>query len=1386
MKKSAIFLMLAVSLVAFSCATDTTEDLGVELGNNGSLTEITLSLEESRTQLGEKAGEVYPLYWSEGDKIAINGVASEPLTAASDGSSTALFNIYGVVDYPYNIVYPAPAEASKVITETIKEVADATEVEKDVEVVLYPVTFPAEQNYKAGTIADGVAPMYGYVGEVGTTPSLYHLSGILRFALTGEVTLSRVVVKSEAGAIAGTYYVRCETGELVAKEESTSNEISMSFGDGLVLDKEVAQPIYIVVPNGNYGVFVATFHATTGEKMTVRFDTANKPISVGKVREFAPFLFMANDYDATEAFEIYDIATLRAFAASASANTFYPRTEAKLMADIDMTGEEWTPIEGFRHTFNGNNKSIIGLSAPLFGTTSGVIKDLKLENVALVSNGNLKMGSVACVLTSTGYANKAAVINCEASGTLTVSNPDWVPTSSQDKDAKVVNYGGLVGAAFGADVTNSTNKVAITVDLMQQVGSKTAVYSSIAGVVGCADIATLTSGGEAVTIISGCKNEAPINYVDKTSAETKALVNGPRLGAILGCGIKGAEVLNCENSAEGDITLNSYFYGEGGAGGGMPIGGVVGYNNNGAVKNSVNRGDVVVDGILKSINLGGVGGYITYCWNDELQNYGAVIIKESARLRGCAVGGIAGMFYGNGTNTDHTFANCTNNGPIKVLASHEENYTVSKATDNPYYYRIGGITGFGRTKTTGGCTNNGDITVSGDIKIAANSEYSEEAIGIAGCIGFKTSGSPSGKWENNGAITVDATFSFDDDENSGIHPIAVAGVYGPTSGISTEAECVNNGAITFNGKYEGAKVPVYIGGIYAGGNSENGYYNKTVSNAKNTGDITIGATAKTTKNVYVGGIQAYTGSTTVPTSIENSGDINVDAKASIAGTLYVGGIYGRFAGGNLANLTNSGNINIAYTTNGKLCVGGIASYNVTGKSVTDVVNTGNIILSGTFNKSVNVGGIFAEMASANTSGTGLFTRVVNGELDADGKPLDNKGKITMSGTCSYDVASGSAGTGVNALSIAGLCASNHYQYRPGNMDDCHNYGDFEISGTIKGRCYMAGISVACPIADKTVTNCSNCGDVTFSGTLQSSTNGIIYQGGFSYTIDKAIKFTNFQQKGNLTITDTATISGTIYIGGFSYNLSSAILDGCSNSGSVSHNGQQKGGSVYIGGLASYTIKSVTIKNNYTNSGDMSFGGSYSASSGVYLSGLGCINGTAQNFTEAGLIINRGKVSYTGASTHKDGKVRVGGLFANIPESVTTITASDKVDFVNLGQLTYSGTISNKANASVGGIAAISSSIITGAKAYFNADVVDGISSGFITGSARSTTVIASKCQIGGSFVGEYNVEEDEYSTIKLTSSNFYQSIYGSGKNTDWTGTDNYDGCSVLTTAPKVE
>ena len=114
MKTITRFLLAVVAVVAFSCTTDTTQDLGVGLGNNGGLTEITLSLEASRTQLGEKAGDLYPLQWSEGDKISVNGVESNALSAEDVGKTTATFSVAGTPAKPYCIAYPA-APAGQVL-----------------------------------------------------------------------------------------------------------------------------------------------------------------------------------------------------------------------------------------------------------------------------------------------------------------------------------------------------------------------------------------------------------------------------------------------------------------------------------------------------------------------------------------------------------------------------------------------------------------------------------------------------------------------------------------------------------------------------------------------------------------------------------------------------------------------------------------------------------------------------------------------------------------------------------------------------------------------------------------------------------------------------------------------------------------------------------------------------------------------------------------------------------------------------------------------------------------------------------------------------------------------------------------------------------------------
>jgi hypothetical protein len=95
-----IFVAVAFAFVSFACTTDATNDLGIDVADQN-LTSITLSLEESRTQLGERAGDLYPLYWSKGDQISVNGVASSALSTDAAGAATATFTVAGTLEKPY-------------------------------------------------------------------------------------------------------------------------------------------------------------------------------------------------------------------------------------------------------------------------------------------------------------------------------------------------------------------------------------------------------------------------------------------------------------------------------------------------------------------------------------------------------------------------------------------------------------------------------------------------------------------------------------------------------------------------------------------------------------------------------------------------------------------------------------------------------------------------------------------------------------------------------------------------------------------------------------------------------------------------------------------------------------------------------------------------------------------------------------------------------------------------------------------------------------------------------------------------------------------------------------------------------------------------------------
>ena len=70
--------------------------------------------------------------------------------------------------------------------------------------------------------------------------------------------------------------------------------------------------------------------------------------------------------------------------------------------------------------------------------------------------------------------------------------------------------------------------------------------------------------------------------------------------------------------------------------------------------------------------------------------------------------------------------------------------------------------------------------------------------------------------------------------------------------------------------------------------------------------------------------------------------------------------------------------------------------------------------------------------------------------------------------------------------------------------------------------------------------------------------------------------------------------------------------------------------------------------------------------------------------------------------------------------------------------------------------------------------------GFTIGVPRTDVVKATNCKVGGSILGEYDTEDEEYKTTSLDGSNYYKYIYSTPVGEDVAVAD---GCSFLSAKP---
>lgn len=511
------------------------------------------------------------------------------------------------------------------------------------------------------------------------------------------------------------------------------------------------------------------------------------------------------------------------------------------------------------------------------------------------------------------------------------------------------------------------------------------------------------------------------------------------------------------------------------------------------------------------------------------------------------------------------------------------------------------------------------------------------------------------------------------------HGALAGGIIGYATPNTTLKDCINYGTVAHKcaaGGFAGWNEGTITGGSMAAslGNRETGY-------------------------TYLGGVAGVNGGL-IQSAYPAEG-------CAVRGDSCVGGIAGVNLGGNAAASTRKGLIictenNSTGTVEANQYAGGVAGANV-----------GNISLSGQLQSSVTATGYAGGVAGINTK-NGIYTGRICGVENANGAV---RGSVTAA-----NYAGGVAGT--NRAEITRV--ENRASVRAST----------KYAGGIAGENYEGGKISACVHAQNQVY----------------ATNG--EAGGIAGNNNKNALIENVQVKAAVTAANgtaggiTATNFGTIGQG--SGLESSSSVSGCTITGTAES----------IGAIAAYNRAGATIRNvKLAENANVRF-----STPAVTIGGLAGMNEgtvTGCQVENGALSLNDGlragtnTVTLGGAvgRTTKDGKVGSTDVLLDLTQNLDKYTNLGGVAGQNDGtleQCTYSGTMGGNADAdglvsvgarstgsTVGGIAGLNNSTITGCEVKYIKLQVSGISN--ITTTQTADEKLASASHVGG-IAGRNNVE----------------------------------------------
>lgn len=721
--------IIALSILAAVVSCNKTEQL--EPQASGDLVTITAILPDAADVKGASMKTSLSWTWNEGDKITVIGETTETFKIKDGfGPKKAEFVGKAVKGSSFTILYPG-LDASE--SDWNGQVQKGN---NDMSHLKYQAALNNVDEYTTFAFNDDWAEAHmGTLKQTGvlkltlslpagmTQPESVSVSADQPIFFSGnaeESQTSSLVLHIEDCTVA--------EEELVAWFTTSWNEAAVAAGttlyvtisgEGKTYSRDVIIPKASAIKTGFVNLFTLAGDGWADEAVNAHY-------AGGKGTQAAPWIIQTKEQMSCMAGDMVD-GSIRYY---------------KLDADVDLTGESWTPLNGGEGnkqyiSFDGANHSIKGLSASFFDVLAGSVKDLVIED-ANVDGG----AAIAGILANTiGAGVETSIVNvdlknCSITGTnyvgalLGLSTVDFAIS-----DCNVVNTT-AGGTLTGGVVGHADCKITMT-GCSFEGGTINATARYAGGLVG--------SVAQKEGVISACKVK------DATINSTKDRVGGA-VGQL-------QQTAKIENSQ----VENTSVIGSQNIGGmvGVCYGTLIGCTSSGsATSTNTNTGN----------NQTNVGGLAAYVQHESIINCSSSVVVDA---KGAYMGGLIGQYQGSTVEGKSKVENCfaTGNvtgtyryigGLIGIVTTASEHtvkncYATGNVSGNSYTGGLIGGNDNGKMTVTN-CYAAGDVTgtgfaVGGLVGHIAKAEATVEK-SVAWCANVTAGSIGEGNWSSAAVVGV--------------------------------------------------------------------------------------------------------------------------------------------------------------------------------------------------------------------------------------------------------------------------------------------------------------------------------------------------------------------------------------------------------------------------------------------------------------------------------------------------------------------------------------------------------------------------------------------------------------------------------------------------------